>query len=135
MQACMDTVILCGAVDEEMFTREQRFMDKQLQGFLDAVYEEQTEQQRELKDKVMMHQAKRAYQKSTLLDNITEEGTMMLKPVNSTFRDSRLSSRSDMDEMVFTAKKANLAYNNEGINNMLWIDEDPVEDKRPQFSR
>ena len=38
MQTTMNTVLMCGVCDEEMFTREQRYIDQDLQNFLDNVY-------------------------------------------------------------------------------------------------
>lgn len=44
MQICLETVLFCAACDEEMFSGEQRFIDRDLQDFLDQIAEEQNEQ-------------------------------------------------------------------------------------------
>lgn len=40
LETCMNAVVICGACDEEMFTREQRFMEPDLIELLDAIIEE-----------------------------------------------------------------------------------------------
>jgi len=136
MAACMNTVVLCGACDEEMFTREQRFMDHQLQSFLDSVYEEQTEQQRESKERAVMQNPKKVYQKASLLENMDEEGAILLKPIKNNYTGSQKASDTLMeDETIVAAQRPNMAYNNNDQSNFHWMEEDTAEDKRPQFSR
>ena len=48
----LDTVLLSAACDEEMFTREQRFVEADLLDFMDGIGEEQNEQHRENKIRV-----------------------------------------------------------------------------------
>jgi hypothetical protein len=79
MQACINTIIICGACDEEMFTREQRYMYKELQDYLDQIYEEMTEQQKENKEMVKMKASKNAYRKGKVVDD--NEGTSVMKPL------------------------------------------------------
>eukprot|EP00358_Blepharisma_japonicum_P003909 CAMPEP_0202955092 /NCGR_PEP_ID=MMETSP1395-20130829/51464_1 /ASSEMBLY_ACC=CAM_ASM_000871 /TAXON_ID=5961 /ORGANISM="Blepharisma japonicum, Strain Stock R1072" /LENGTH=110 /DNA_ID=CAMNT_0049671271 /DNA_START=1725 /DNA_END=2054 /DNA_ORIENTATION=+ len=110
MAACMNTVVLCGACDEEMFTREQRFMDHQLQSFLDSVYEEQTEQQRESKERAVMQNPKKVYQKASLLENMDEEGAILLKPIKNNYTGSQKASDTLMeDETIVAAQRPNMA--------------------------
>ena len=49
IESSLDAVILCVAMDDEMFVREQRFMIPKLAVFFDKLAEEQTEHQREHK--------------------------------------------------------------------------------------
>ena len=49
IQSHLDGVILCVAMDDEMFVREQRFMIPKLAVFFDKLAEEQTEHQKEHK--------------------------------------------------------------------------------------
>lgn len=44
MQICLETVLFCTACDEEMFSGAQRFIERDLQDFLDQIAEEQNEQ-------------------------------------------------------------------------------------------
>ena len=80
MQACMNTIIICGACDEEMFTREQRYMYKELQDYLDDIYEEMTEQQRENKQMVKMKASDKVYKKTRVVDEA--EATAVMKAMN-----------------------------------------------------
>lgn len=54
LQTSLNTVLLSAACDEEMFTREQRFMEPDLLDFMDGIGEEQNEQHRENKNKVKL---------------------------------------------------------------------------------
>ena len=49
IESSLDGVILCVAMDDEMFVREQRYMIPKLAVFFDKLAEEQTEHQREHK--------------------------------------------------------------------------------------
>ena len=44
MRICLETVLFCSACDEEMFSGSQRFIERDLQDFLDQIAEEQNEQ-------------------------------------------------------------------------------------------
>ena len=48
----LETVLICAACDEEMFTREQRFIEADLLDYMDGIGEEQNEQHQEHKMKV-----------------------------------------------------------------------------------
>jgi hypothetical protein len=48
----LETVLISAACDEEMFTREQRFIEQDLLDFMDGIGEEQNEQHKEHKMKV-----------------------------------------------------------------------------------
>ena len=52
LKTSMNTVLMSAACDEEMFTREQRFIEPDLLDFMDGIGEEQNEQHRENKLKV-----------------------------------------------------------------------------------
>lgn len=52
LEVSLDTVLISAACDEEMFTREQRFIESDLLDFMDGIGEEQNEQHREHKLKI-----------------------------------------------------------------------------------
>ena len=52
LEVSLDTVLMSAACDEEMFTREQRFIEPDLLDFMDGIGEEQNEQHRENKLKI-----------------------------------------------------------------------------------
>lgn len=55
MEASVSSMIICGACDEEMFSREQRFIEKDFQTALDNVVEEQTEQNKDDRENFDVH--------------------------------------------------------------------------------
>ena len=100
MQACMNTIIICRACDEEMFTREQRYKYDELQDYLDQIYEEMTEQQRENKELINMHESKKAYQKTKIGDD-GAESTSVMRPFfnqNNEFSAPVVALNLDEDE-------------------------------------
>ena len=114
MQACMNTIIICGACDEEMFTREQRYMYIELRKYLDQIYEEMTEQQRENKEAININ-SKKVYQNTKVLDD-GGESTSVMKPFFN--QGSEISAPvkalnvDDLDdENIFAVSKPNIVFN------------------------
>ena len=52
LSVSLETVLICAACDEEMFSREQRFIEPDLLDYMDGIGEEQNEQHQEHKMKV-----------------------------------------------------------------------------------
>jgi Plasma-membrane choline transporter len=116
MQACMNTIIICGACDEEMFTREQRYMYKELIEYLDKIYEEMTEQQREHKEMVKMKASKKVYQKTKIADEAEPTSVMRsLFNKNDTEAAAPVIALNvddlDDEDNVFAAAKPNIVVN------------------------
>lgn len=116
MQACINTIIICGACDEEMFTREQRYMYKELQDYLDQIYEEMTEQQKENKEMVKMKASKNAYRKGKVVDDT--EGTSVMKPlfnqnneISAPVKAMNIQDLENDDDNVFALAKPNIVMN------------------------
>lgn len=118
MQACMNTIIICGACDEEMFTREQRYMYEGLRDYLDKIYEEMTEQQREHKEMVNMKGSKNVYQKTKVADD-GGESTSVMRPffnqhnneISAPVMALNVDDYEEEEEDIFAGKKPNLVYN------------------------
>ena len=137
MQACMNTIIICGACDEEMFTREQRYMYKELQDYLDNIYEEMTEQQRENKQMVKMKASDKVYKKTRVADEA--EATSVMKAMNQNgevVAPVQAMNIEDMDneeeENIFALSQPrvhvaeashNVSYN---ASNFLSVNRDPI---------
>ena len=118
MQACMNTIIICGACDEEMFTREQRFMYVELRDYLDQIYEEMTEQQREHLEGKKINSDKKGgvYQKTRLAED-NGESTSVMRPFFNQ-NNSEVSAPvmalnvEDIDEdNIFAGTKPNIVFN------------------------
>jgi hypothetical protein len=134
MQACMNTIIICGACDEEMFTREQRYMYKELQDYLDDIYEEMTEQQREHKEMLKIKASEKVYKRTRVVDEA--EATSVMKNFNNQgevaapVQAINVEDVESEEENVFALSQPKIHVNSDeaGFNSspFLQVNRDPV---------
>lgn len=132
MQACMNTIIICGACDEEMFTREQRYMYKDLQDYLDSIYEEMTEQQKEHKEMVKMKESKKIYKKTKVIDESEVPSIMKTHfnqktEISAPVQAMNIEDLEEDEENIFALEPPKMKLNNNSFNNsVLSAQRDPV---------
>lgn len=135
IQACLDAVLLSGICDEEMFTRDQRFMEDRLSTFLDNICEEQTEQQKEDRE-VFLVQAPNASQRKVIKpetaysDLPTADRYKDLTPRDPLYEPEILST-ANSGRLQSGTQRANMFY---GVKKLDSVEEEP-DDSRPKFSR
>jgi solute carrier family 44 protein 1 (choline transporter-like protein) len=132
VQACLDAVLLCGVCDEEMFIRDQRFMEDRLIAFLDDICEEQTEQQKEDREAFIVQNplaSERKTAKSDFTDLPTADRYREPTPRDAFFEQPDIILSSG--RLNSGTQRANMYY---GVNKLAAVDEEP-DDSRPMFSR
>ena len=142
LDSCMNSMLVCSACDEEMFTNEQRHMQEDIADFLENMGKEQTQIQAEYAIDRKSHKAKIAFdlaKKHQNAHNTGSEAGLSLpppelfqpKPVS---RSPRLfanedTARSDQDEVKEgAAHRPNQVYSN--IGHMA----ESAESSKPSFS-
>jgi len=136
IQACLDAVLLCGICDEEMFTRDQRFMEDKLSAFLDNICEEQTEQQKEDREVFLVQGPKASERKAvktgdTFSDLPTADRYKDLHP-RDPFYEPEILTSANSARLGSGTQRANMYY---GAKKLPEVVEEEPDDSRPMFSR
>jgi len=142
LDSCMNSVLVCSACDEEMFTSEQRHMPEDIAAFLENMGKEQTQIQAEYAIDRKSHKPKIAFDLAKKHQSAYDTGSnaglslpppelFQPKPVS---RSPRLfanedTGRSDADDLqAAVAHRPNAVYANIGLM------AESAESSRPSFS-
>ena len=145
LETCMNAVVICGACDEEMFTREQRFMEPDLIELLDAILEEQTEQQQEAKAKLKVAAPKNHYKThnnaESWIDSFRQATPMTARDDPVILVSMPEGNQLPLEPSIFQGQKPNEYYRPErfmasrDLVSSHGTDKEEVDSSRPMFSR
>ena len=83
LEVSLNTVLLSAACDEEMFTREQRFIEADLLEFMDGIGEEQNENHRENKKNIRIASQSTNSERFSMDEGDERTGVSRIVPENS----------------------------------------------------
>ena len=135
IRVSLNTVLLSAACDEEMFTREQRFVEADLLDFMDGIGEEQNEQHREnkIRAKVEGGYAKDSNIMGFDNDDSTKPYFSKVLPSRSQWSDAN-QSRISKSSRAETPDLRVLTEVSEKPSNLVEIQEVSIEDDYPHIT-
>lgn len=142
LDSCMNSVLVCSACDEEMFTSEQRHMQEDIATFLENMGKEQTQIQAEYVIDRKSHKPKIAFdlakKHQSAYDTGSEAGLSLPppelfqpKPVS---RSPRLFANEDTARSDPDDAKAAAAYRPNAVYANIGLMAESAESSRPSFS-